>query len=71
LDTLLKGVARRGFDFVAAWRSVAWADPCLIDLLGELQVPDIDSRLHQKSRDPIRKDAVQPVACRTVSSIGA
>jgi hypothetical protein len=53
LDALLKGVARREFDIVAAWsvcrlrRSLS----DLIDLLGELRSRDIDLYLHQQALD--------------------
>ena len=53
LDALLKGVARREFDLVAAWwvcrlgRSL----PDLIGLLGELQARDVDLFLHQQALD--------------------
>jgi DNA invertase Pin-like site-specific DNA recombinase len=53
LDALLKGVARRDFDLVAAWsvcrlgRSLS--DP--IGLLGELRSRDIDLYLHQQALD--------------------
>jgi DNA invertase Pin-like site-specific DNA recombinase len=53
LDALLKGVARREFDVVAAWsvcrlgRSLSG----LIGLLGELQARDVDLFLHQQALD--------------------
>ena len=59
LDALLKGVARREFDIVAAWpvcrlgRSLS----DLIGLLGELRSRDIDLYLHQQALDtstPVR-----------------
>jgi DNA invertase Pin-like site-specific DNA recombinase len=53
LDALLKGVARRKFDLVAAW-SVCRLGRSLSDLvglLGELQARDIDIYLHQQALD--------------------
>jgi len=50
LDALLRGVARREFDIVAAWsvcrlgRSLS----ALIGLPGELQAHDINLYLHQR-----------------------
>jgi DNA invertase Pin-like site-specific DNA recombinase len=50
LDALLKGVARREFDIVAAWsvcrRGRSLSD--LIGLLGELRSREIDRYLHQR-----------------------
>jgi DNA invertase Pin-like site-specific DNA recombinase len=50
LDSLLKGVARREFDLVAAWSvcRLGRSLPDLISLLGELQARDIDLYLHQQ-----------------------
>jgi DNA invertase Pin-like site-specific DNA recombinase len=53
LDALLKGVARRDFDLVAAW-SVCRLGRSLLDLiglLGELRSRDIDLYLHQQALD--------------------
>src|ERR1700749_3884849 len=53
LDALLKGVARREFDIVAAW-SVCRLGRSLSDrigLLGELRSRDIDLYLHQQALD--------------------
>jgi DNA invertase Pin-like site-specific DNA recombinase len=53
LDALLKGVARRDFDLVAAW-SVCRLGRSLVDLvslLGELQVRGVDLYLHQQALD--------------------
>ena len=53
LDALLKGVARREFDIVAAW-AVCRLGRSLSDrigLLGELQSRDIDLYLHQQALD--------------------
>src|ERR1700693_1159275 len=53
LDALLKGVARREFDIVAAW-SVCRLGRSLLDLislLGELQARDIYLYLHQQALD--------------------
>jgi DNA invertase Pin-like site-specific DNA recombinase len=53
LDALLKGVARRDFDIVAAWSvcRLGRSLPDLIALLGELQARDIDLYLHQQALD--------------------
>ena len=53
LDALLKGVARREFDIVAAWSvcRLGRSLPDLIGLLGELQARDIDLYLHQQALD--------------------
>jgi DNA invertase Pin-like site-specific DNA recombinase len=53
LDDLLKGVARREFDLVAAWSvcRLGRSLPDLIGLLGELQARDIDLYLHQQALD--------------------
>jgi DNA invertase Pin-like site-specific DNA recombinase len=53
LDALLKGVARREFDIVAAWSvcRLGRSLPDLISLLGELQARDIDLYLHQQALD--------------------
>ena len=53
LDALLKGVARREFDIVAAW-SVCRLGRSLSDLIGllnELRSRDIDLYLHQQALD--------------------
>jgi DNA invertase Pin-like site-specific DNA recombinase len=53
LDALLKGVARREFDLVAAW-SVCRLGRSLSDLIGllnELRARDIDLYLHQQAID--------------------
>ena len=53
LDALLKGVARREFDVVAAWSVCRLGRSLsdLIDLLGELRSRDIDLYLHQQALD--------------------
>ncbi len=53
LDALLKGVARREFDIVAAWSVCRLGRSLsdLIGLLGELQARDIDLYLHQQALD--------------------
>jgi DNA invertase Pin-like site-specific DNA recombinase len=53
LDALLKGVARREFDIVAAWSvcRLGRSLPDLISLLGELQARDIYLYLHQQALD--------------------
>ena len=53
LDALLKGVARREFDIVAAWSVCRLGRSLsdLIGLLGELQARDIDLYLHQQAID--------------------
>jgi DNA invertase Pin-like site-specific DNA recombinase len=53
LDDLLKGVARREFDLVAAWSvcRLGRSLPDLIGMLGELQAHDIDLYLHQQALD--------------------
>jgi DNA invertase Pin-like site-specific DNA recombinase len=53
LDALLKGVARRDFDLVAAWSvcRLGRSLPDLIGLLGELRSRDIDLYLHQQAVD--------------------
>jgi DNA invertase Pin-like site-specific DNA recombinase len=50
---LLKGVARREFDIVAAWSAcrLGRSLPDLVSLLGELQAHDIDLYLHQQALD--------------------
>ena len=55
LDALLKGVARREFDLVAAWSvcRLGRSLPDLIGLLGELQARDVDLFLHQQAIDTI------------------
>ena len=56
LDALLKGVARREFDIVAAWSVCRLGRSLsdLIDLLGELRSRDIDLYLHQQALDTTR-----------------
>jgi DNA invertase Pin-like site-specific DNA recombinase len=53
LDALLKGVARREFDLVAAWSvcRLGRSHSDLIGLLGELRSCDIDLCLHQQALD--------------------
>jgi DNA invertase Pin-like site-specific DNA recombinase len=53
LDDLLRGVARREFDLVAAWSvcRLGRSLPDLIGLLGELRSRDIDLYLHQQALD--------------------
>ena len=53
LDALLKGVARREFDIVAAWCAcrLGRSLPDLIGLLGELRCRDIDLYLRQQALD--------------------
>ena len=53
LDALLKGVARREFDIVAAWSVCRLGRSLsdLIGLLGELRSRDIDLYLHQQALD--------------------
>ena len=53
LDALMKGVARREFDIVAAWSvcRLGRSLPDLIGFLGELQARDIDLYLHQQALD--------------------
>ena len=53
LDALLKGIARREFDIVAAWSvcRLGRSLPDLIGLLGELRSRDIDLYLHQQALD--------------------
>jgi DNA invertase Pin-like site-specific DNA recombinase len=53
LDALLKGVARKEFDIVAAWSvcRLGRSLPDLIGLLGELQARDVDLFLHQQAID--------------------
>ena len=53
LDALLKGVARREFDIVAAWSvcRLGRSLPDLIGLLGELRSREIDLYLHQQALD--------------------
>ena len=53
LDALLKGVARREFDIVAAWSvcRLGRSLPDLIGLLGELRSRDVDLYLHQQALD--------------------
>ncbi len=52
-DGLLRGIARREFDIVAAWSvcRLSRSLPDLIALLGELQARDIDLYLHQQALD--------------------
>jgi DNA invertase Pin-like site-specific DNA recombinase len=53
LDALLKGVARKEFDLVAAWSvcRLGRSLPDLIGLLNELQARDVDLYLHQQAID--------------------
>ena len=53
LDALLKGVARREFDIIAAWSVCRLGRSLsdLIGLLGELRSHDIDLYLHQPAHD--------------------
>ena len=53
LDALLKGVARKEFDIVAAWSVCRLGRSLsdLIGLLGELRSRDIDLYLHQQALD--------------------
>jgi DNA invertase Pin-like site-specific DNA recombinase len=53
LDDLLRGVARREFDLVAAWSvcRLGRSLPDLIGLLGEIRSRDIDLYLHQQALD--------------------
>ncbi len=53
LDALLRGVARKDFDIVAAWSvcRIGRSLPDLISFLGELQARDIDLFLHQQAID--------------------
>ena len=53
LDALLKGVARREFDVVAAWSVCRLGRSLsdLIGLLGELRSREIDLYLHQQALD--------------------
>lgn len=53
LDALMKGVARKEFDIVAAWSvdRLGRSLPDLVTLLGELQARDVDLFLHQQALD--------------------
>lgn len=53
LDALMKGVARREFDIVAAWAvdRLGRSLPDLVGFLGELQARGIDLYLHQQAVD--------------------
>jgi DNA invertase Pin-like site-specific DNA recombinase len=53
LDALLKGVARKEFQIVAAWSvdRLGRSLPDLISLLGELQARNVDLFLHQQALD--------------------
>jgi DNA invertase Pin-like site-specific DNA recombinase len=53
LDALLKGVAHREFDIVAAWSvcRLGRSLPDLVALLGELRAREIDLYLHQQALD--------------------
>ena len=53
LDALLKGVARREFDLVAAWSVCRLGRSLndLVGLLGELQARNVDLYLHQQALD--------------------
>ena len=52
-DALLKGVARREFDLVAAWSvdRLGRSLPDLLDCLSELQAKGVDLYLHQQAVD--------------------
>ena len=53
LDALLKGVARRDFDLVAAWSvdRLGRSLQDLVSILGELKAKDCDLYLHQQGLD--------------------
>jgi DNA invertase Pin-like site-specific DNA recombinase len=53
LDALMRGVARREFDLVAAWAvdRLGRSLPDLVSLLGELQARGVDLFLHQQALD--------------------
>lgn len=53
LDALMKGVARREFDIVAAWSvdRLGRSLPDLVGFLGELQARGVDLFLHQQAID--------------------
>lgn len=53
LDALMKGVARREFDLVAAWSvdRLGRSLPDLVTLLGDLQARGVDLFLHQQALD--------------------
>lgn len=53
LDALMKGVARREFDIVAAWSvdRLGRSLPDLVTLLGDLQARGVDIFLHQQALD--------------------
>lgn len=53
LDALMKGVARRKFDLVAAWSvdRLGRSLPDLVGLLGDLQAHGVDLFLHQQALD--------------------
>lgn len=53
LDMMLKGVARKEFDIVAAWSvdRLGRSLPDLVTFLGELQARDVDLFLHQQALD--------------------
>ena len=61
LDALLKGVARREFDIVAAWSvcRLGRSLPDLVGLRGELRSREIDLYLHQQAPDRVRTCAPQ------------
>ena len=65
LDALLKGVARREFDIVAAWSVCRLGRSLsdLIGLLGELRSRDIDLYLHQQALDTRRHPVGRCSAC--------
>jgi DNA invertase Pin-like site-specific DNA recombinase len=70
LDALLKGVARREFDIVAAW-SVCRLGRSLSDLIGlmdELRSRDIDLYLHQQALDTSTLRAAPCSACWACSA---
>ncbi len=53
LDALMKGVARREFEIVAAWSvdRLGRSLPDLVNFLGELQARSVDLFLHQQALD--------------------
>ena len=70
LDALLKGVARREFDVVAAWSVCRLGRSLsdLIGLLGELRSRDVDLYLHQQALDPAHRRAGCCSACWACSA---
>jgi DNA invertase Pin-like site-specific DNA recombinase len=53
LDALLKGVARRDFEMIAAWSvdRLGRSLPHLVGFLGDIQAKDVDLYLHQQGLD--------------------